>query len=54
MIVGMFPVNSYIAEVLFDTRATHSFITASWVEAHNLPITAMSTPIQIDTAGGKV
>jgi hypothetical protein len=54
MIVGMFQVNSHIAEVLFDTRATHSFITASWVEAHNLPITTMSTPIQIDSAGGRV
>jgi hypothetical protein len=54
MIVGMFPVDSHIAEVLFDTGATHSFITASWVESHNLPITTMSTPIQIDSAGGKV
>jgi predicted aspartyl protease len=54
MIVGMFPVNSHIAEVLFDTGAMHSFITASWVEAHNFPITTMSTPIQIDSAGGKV
>jgi hypothetical protein len=54
MIVGMFPVDSHIAEVLFDTGATHSFITASWVEAHNLPITIMSTPIQIDSTGGKV
>jgi hypothetical protein len=54
MIVGMFPVYSHIAEVLFDTRATHSFITTSWVEVHNLPITTMSTPIQIDSAGGKV
>jgi predicted aspartyl protease len=54
MIVGMFPVDSHIAEVLFDTGATHSFITASWVEAHNLPITTMSTPIQIDSAGGRV
>jgi predicted aspartyl protease len=54
LIVGMFPVDSHIAEVLFDTGATHSFITASWVEAHNLPITTMSTPIQIDSAGGKV
>jgi hypothetical protein len=53
MIVGMFPVDSHIAEVLFDTGATHSFITASWVEAHNLSITTMSTPIQIDSAGGK-
>jgi hypothetical protein len=25
MIVGMFPVDSHIAEVLFDTGATHSF-----------------------------
>jgi hypothetical protein len=54
MIVGMFPVNSHIAEVLFDTGATHSFITTSWVEAHNLPITTMSTPIQIDSAGGRI
>jgi hypothetical protein len=54
MIVGMFPVDSHIVEVLFDTRATHSFITASWVEAHNLPITTMSTPIQIYSTGGKV
>jgi hypothetical protein len=54
MTVGMFPVDSHIAEVLFDTRATHSFITASWVEAHNLPITTMSTPIQIDSVGGRI
>jgi hypothetical protein len=54
MIVGMFLVDSHIAEVLFDTGATHSFITASWVEVHNIPITTMSTPIQIDSAGGKV
>jgi predicted aspartyl protease len=54
MIVGMFSVDSHITEVLFDTGAMHSFITASWVEAHNLPITTMSTPIQIDSFGGKV
>jgi hypothetical protein len=54
MIVGMFPVKSHLVEVLFDTGAMHSFITASWVEAHNLPITTMTTPIQIDSAGGKV
>jgi hypothetical protein len=54
MIVGMFLVDSHFVEVLFDIGATHSFITASWVEAHNLPITTMSTPIQIDSAGGKV
>jgi hypothetical protein len=26
MIVGMFSIDSYIVEVLFDTGATHSFI----------------------------
>jgi hypothetical protein len=54
MIVGMFPVDSHIAKVLFDTGAMHSFINASWVEAHNLPITTMSTLIQIDSAGGRI
>jgi hypothetical protein len=54
MTVGMFPVDSHIVEVLFDTGATHSFITTSWVEAHNLPITTMSTPIQIDSVGGRI
>jgi hypothetical protein len=54
MIVGMFPVESHLTEVLFDTGAIHSFITTSWVEAHNLPITTISTPIQIDSAGGNV
>jgi hypothetical protein len=54
MTVGMFLVDSHIAEVLFDTGATHSFIIVSWVEAHNLPITTMSTPIQIDSDGGRI
>jgi hypothetical protein len=54
MIVGTFSVESHLVEVLFDTRATRSFVPASWVEAHNIPITTMTTPIQIDSAGGKV
>jgi hypothetical protein len=31
MIVGTFLVESHHEKVLFDTEATHSFITASWV-----------------------
>jgi hypothetical protein len=53
MILGTFPIESHLAEVLFDIRAMHSFITASWVEVHNLPITTMTIPIQIDLDGGK-
>jgi hypothetical protein len=54
MIVGTLPIESHLVEVLFDTGAMHTFITTSWVEVHNLPITTMSTPFQIDSAGGKV
>jgi hypothetical protein len=54
MIVGTFPVESHHTEVSFDTRATYSFITASWIEAHNLPITTMTTQIQIDSVDGEV
>jgi hypothetical protein len=50
----MLSVKSRLAEVLFDTGAMHSFITTPWVEAHSLPITTMTTPIQIDSACGKV
>ena len=34
VVIGMFMVNSYPAIVLFDTGATHSFITQSFVEHH--------------------
>jgi hypothetical protein len=36
--LGTFSVESHSANVLFDTRATHSFVTASWVETHSIPV----------------
>jgi hypothetical protein len=39
--LGMFSIESDSANVLFDTRATHSFVTASWVETHNIPVAPM-------------
>jgi hypothetical protein len=38
MPVGMFPIESHLAKVLFDTGATHFFMSISWVEAHNIPV----------------
>jgi hypothetical protein len=35
--LGTFLVESHFANVLFDTGATHSFVTISWVETHNVP-----------------
>jgi hypothetical protein len=52
--VGMFPVESYPAKVLFDTGVTHSFVSTSWVEAHNIPIEPMIPPIRVNSVGGKV
>jgi hypothetical protein len=34
--LGTFSVESHSANVLFDTGATHSFATASWVETHSI------------------
>jgi hypothetical protein len=52
--VGMFSVESHLAKVLFDTGATHSFVTATWVEMHNISIEAMMPPMRINSIGGKV
>jgi hypothetical protein len=52
--VGMFPVESYPAKVLFDTGAMHSFVSTSWVEAHNIPVELMILPLRVNSVGGKV
>jgi hypothetical protein len=36
VVIGMFMVNTHPATVLFDTGATHSFITRSFVEHHGI------------------
>jgi hypothetical protein len=52
--VGMFLIESYPAKVLFDTCATHSFVSASLVESHNIPIEPMIPPLRVNSVGGKV
>jgi hypothetical protein len=37
VVYGMFLINSVPPSVLFDSRASHSFITESFVEKHNIP-----------------
>jgi hypothetical protein len=51
--LGMFSVEYHSANVLFDTRATHSFVTASWVESHNIPVAPMYPPMRVSSVGGK-
>jgi hypothetical protein len=45
--LGTFSVKYHYANVLFDTEATHSFVTASWVESHNIPVAPMYPPMRV-------
>jgi hypothetical protein len=38
VVIGMFLINDTSAIVLFDSGASHSFISAAYVEKHNLPL----------------
>jgi hypothetical protein len=51
--LGMFLVEYHPANVLFDTGATHSFVTASWVESHNIPVAPMYPPMRVSSIGGR-
>jgi hypothetical protein len=54
MVVGIFSIAYHPTKVLFDTSATHPFITSICVETHNLPTRPLTTPMQINSVGGKV
>jgi hypothetical protein len=51
--LGTFSVEYHSASVLFDIGATHSFVTASWVESHNIPIAPMYPPMRVSLVGGR-
>jgi hypothetical protein len=52
MVIGMFFVNDTSAVVLFDSRASHSFIFAAYVEKHNLPIALLRCQMIVNFPGG--
>ena len=54
VILGMFPVESSFATVLFDSGASHSFISASFVAQNNLCITLMRDLMVVSTPSGKM
>jgi hypothetical protein len=51
--LGTFSVESNPANVLFDTGATHSFLTSSWVETHNIPVAPMFLPMRVSSVSGR-
>jgi hypothetical protein len=52
VVIGTFSVNDISAVVLFDSRASHSFISAAYVEKHNLPIALLMCQMIVSSPGG--
>ena len=45
MVLGEFLVSSTLATVLFDSGASHLFISSSFVDKHNVPTILLKTPL---------
>jgi hypothetical protein len=52
VVLRMFLVNSTPASVLFDSGASHSFITSQFVDQHNIPISLMPHHMLVTSPGG--
>jgi hypothetical protein len=53
VVLGMFLASSHPATILFDSGASHSFISSSFVAKHSLPIATMKHTILVNSPGGK-
>jgi hypothetical protein len=52
VIIGMILINDNNAIVLFDSVASHSFITASFVQKYNMPLSMLKNWMIISSPGG--
>jgi hypothetical protein len=52
VLIGMFPINDTSAVVLFDSRASHSFISIAYVGKHNLPLALLRCQMIVSSPGG--
>jgi hypothetical protein len=52
VVIGMFLVNNTSAVVLFDSEASHSFISAAYVGKHNLLLTLLRYQMIVSSPGG--
>jgi predicted aspartyl protease len=54
VLVGTFFLNGHPIVILFDTGATHDFISKASTQRHQLAIEPTNTPYVISTMGGRV
>jgi hypothetical protein len=52
VVIGVFFVNDTSAVVLFDSRASHFFISAAYVDKHNLTIALPKCQMKVSSLGG--
>ena len=52
-VVGKFLVESFTAVVLFDTRASHSYISRGFVDKYKLPTKVLRTPMLVSSPGAE-
>ena len=53
-VIGKFVINSIPAIVLFDTGASHSFISQALVEKHGLVNHSLSNPMMVTSPEGEL
>jgi hypothetical protein len=54
VVLGMFLTSSHPAIVLFDSGASHAFISSSFVVKHNLPIATMKHTMLVSSPEGEM
>jgi hypothetical protein len=52
VVIGTFSINDISTIVLFDSGASHSFISAAYVEKHNLPIALLRCQMIVSSSRG--
>jgi hypothetical protein len=52
--LGTFSVNSISATVLYDSVASHSFISEAFIRNHSIPLCAMKNLILVNSPGGSM
>ena len=53
-VIGTFLLNSFTALVLFDTGASHSFISRAFVNKYKLSTSTMLNPLRVSSPGGEM
>ncbi|TKC13483.1 hypothetical protein FA727_23575 [Robertmurraya kyonggiensis] len=54
VVIGMFSINSAPATILFDSGASHSFITEQFVSEHNIPKQPMKNMLLVNSPNGEM